>query len=534
MIEIGINKVIKNYGFNNVLNGISFEIHKGEIVSLVGANGSGKTTLLKIIAGEENPTGGNVSVRNGASIGFLKQIQDIEEDNVRVEDILYRSIKNIFDLEKRLKDCEFEMQNLSGKELERLLKKYGNLQEEFENVGGYAISEKIGRIVTGFKIEKLLDKYYNILSGGEKTIVAFASLMIKNPDILLLDEPTNHLDVNTLEWLEDYLRKYNGTIVLVSHDRYFLNRVSNKTILIENGKEEIFFGNYNYYLEENEKRMMLEFKSYKDQQKQIDAMKASIKKLQEFGRLAHPGGESFFKRAANIQKRLDKIEKLDKPEVKKDLPLNFNMNERSGKEVISIKNLNIEYDKVIFNNANLLVRFKEHICLLGPNGSGKSTLIKAILNGNPSITLGTNLNVGYIEQEIHFENESISILEEAKKYYFGEEQHLRSSLFRFMFYGDNVYKKLNKLSGGEKVRLKLFCLIQKNINLLILDEPTNHIDIATREILENALNEYNGTIIFISHDRYFINKVASKIVAIESNILKEYIGNYDDYKLKHK
>lgn len=530
MIEISVNKIIKNYGFNNVLNEISFDVHKGEIVSLVGSNASGKSTLLKIIYGDELPNGGTIAIRNGASIGFLNQIHQIEKDNVLIKEILFRSIQDILDVEMQLKEYENLMQTVIGRDLERLLKKYGNLSERFVTMGGYETSEKIGRIVTGFKISNLLEKEFNTLSGGEKSIVLFAALMIKNPDILLLDEPTNHLDIPTLKWLEEYLKSYSGTIIVVSHDRYFLNRVSNKTILIESGKEDIYFGNYNYYLEEKEKRNVLEFKNYKDQQKEIKAMKDAIKRLREWGRVGD--NEQFFKRANSIEKRLEKMDRIDKPIDKKTIPLNFNMNERSGKEVVSITNLNIQYDKVIFNNANLFVRYKERICLFGANGSGKTTLINAILNGHNNIKLGTNIKVGYIEQNISFDDENISILEEAKKYFFKEEQLLRSALFKFMFYGENIYKKLSKLSGGEKVRLKLFCLIQQDINLLILDEPTNHIDISTREILEDALNEYEGTILFVSHDRYFINKVATKIVAIQNNKLIEYPGNYDYYEQK--
>ena len=526
MIDISLSKVTKSYGFDNILDNISLEINKGDIVSIVGDNGSGKSTLLKIIAKEENISSGTVAIRNGATVGMLHQIPDVEID-IKVIDILYRSVKEILDIEEKLKVYENKMSKLTGKELDKVLNSYSNLQEKYINMGGYEVSEKIGRIVTGFKIDNLLNSNFNILSGGEKTIVSLAALMIKTPDILLLDEPTNHLDIDTLEWLEDYLKAYKGTIVIVSHDRYFLDKISTKTILIENGSVEIFHGNYSYYLEENEKRILLEFKNYNDQQKQINAMKETIKKLQEWGKLG--GNEKFFKRAKCMQNRLDKMEKVNRPVIKKDLPLNFDMNMRSGKEVIVVDNLNIKYDKILFSNANMLVRFGEHVCLVGNNGTGKSTLIKNILDGNDSIKIGSNLNIGYIPQEIHFEDPNKTILEVAREFYVGDEQHLRSSLFRFMFYGENIQKKVSKISGGEKVRLKLFCLMQQKANLLILDEPTNHIDIATREILESALNDFNGTILFISHDRYFINKVADKIVAIEDAKMVEYVGDYDYY-----
>ena len=352
--------------------------------------------------------------------------------------------------------------------------------------------------------------------------------MIKNPDILLLDEPTNHLDIDTLEWLEVYLKKYRGTILIVSHDRYFIDRICKKTILLENGESIIFNSNYSGYLELNEKRMLLEFKDYKEQQKQIKAMRESIRKLREYGKLGD--NEKFFKRAKAIEKRLSKIESINKPKEKNIIPLNFTYQNRTGNDVLIVKNLDINYDnKIIFEQVNMNINYRDKVCLIGKNGSGKSTLINNIINGNDKIILGTNVKIGYIPQEIIFDDD-ITVYEFARKYFIGDENHLRSSLFKFMFAGDMIFKKINKLSGGEKVRLKLFCLMQEDGNFLILDEPTNHIDINTREVLEDTLSEYKGTILFVSHDRYFINKVATKVYSIENYKLYEFIGNYDDYK----
>ena len=353
-----------------------------------------------------------------------------------------------------------------------------------------------------------------------------ASISISEPDILLLDEPTNYLDIDTLEWLEDYLRKYKGTILMISHDRYFLDEVATKIILLENKKINIFHGNYTKYLKENEERINKEFKDYKDQQKQIKAMEASIKRLIEYGNIAK--NEMFFKRAESIRKRLDKLEKLQKPIEKDSIPLQFRST-RSGNIVLELNNININYpDKTILKDASLKIFYQEKICLLGNNGSGKSSLVKYILT--QSNNYGTNIKIGYIPQEISFEDENKTVYEEAKDFFIGDETHLRSALSKFYFFKDNILKRLKKLSGGEKVRLKLFCLIQKDINFLILDEPTNHIDIETKEILESALKEYKATLLFISHDRYFINSLATRIIYIEDYKIKTLPGNYNDYK----
>lgn len=528
MIDISLNNITKNYGSEEVLKNISLDIHRGEIVSLIGANGTGKSTILKLIMKIETPTFGTISIRKNATIGYLSQLTSIENENIKVKDILYESATNIVDMAKQLKKYEEKMNDLSNKNLEKIITKYTNLQEQFISLGGYELNEKVNKIVKGFKIEHLLDLYYNTLSGGEKRIVEMASLIIKNPDILLLDEPTNYLDIDTLEWLEKFLKNYQGTILLVSHDRYFLDKISNKIVLIDNGKLDIYYGNYTYFLEENEKRIMLEFKNYKDQQHQIQAMKQSIKKLREFGNISN--NEIFYKRAKSIEKRLEKLEKFDKPKEKIPIPLQLNLGNRSGKDVLTINHLNINFlDNIIYDDASLTIKYQEHVCLLGKNGSGKSTLIKEILKLSDNIKLGTNVNIGYIPQEITFDNNK-TIYEIARASFDGDESHLRSALAKFMFTKNMIYKKISQLSGGEKVRLKLFCLMQQNINFLILDEPTNHIDITTREILEDTLTNYEGTILFVSHDRSFINKIATKIINIQNKKLVECIGNYDDYK----
>lgn len=538
MMDISIANAKKNYGFKNVLDGFALDVTSGEKIGLIGPNGCGKTTLFKLITKEEGLDSGSISIRKGANVRLLSQMPPIVDDECTVRDILTRDFKDVFEIEDSMKELEKKMTVADSNELEIILDRYGKLQNRFMDLDGYTIDSKISELCSKFRIdESMLNRKFNTLSGGEKTIVNLASIMLSNPDILLLDEPTNNLDIDTLEWLETYLKSYAGTIILCSHDRYFLDKVVSKIVSIERGKSEIFFGNYSYYLEENERRTLAEFEEYKDQQKMIEAMKRKIKQLQEFGKLAYPGGESFFKRAASIQKRLDKIELLDKPETVKEIPLNFQMTDRSGKQVLMVRDFDLTVaDKDLLDRVSFDVAFKDRTCLMGKNGSGKSTLIKYIMGlyekkqEDDHVRIGSNVSIGYIPQTITFEDDNATILDVARRSYYGSETHLRASLAKFMFNGENVFKRVGTLSGGEKVRLKLFELMQKNINLLIMDEPTNHIDITTQEVLEEALKEYPGTILFISHDRYFINEIAQKVLYIEDKEITEYLGNYDDYR----
>lgn len=371
MIEIELNNIKKNYGLKNVLDGVSFEIKTGERIALIGDNGSGKSTILKTISGEEKADSGKVNIRKEAEIGYLKQVYPNENDSIVVEEYLKRSFKKYFDMEKRLKELEVLMLD-ENQNIENLIKRYGRLQEEYITLGGYELEEKFKKICSGFKFKtEFLNKKYNTLSGGEKTIVNLAAILLKNPDVLLLDEPTNHLDIETLEWLEKFLNSYKGTVVLISHDRYFLDKVVNKIILLEKGKTIVYFGNYSYFVKEDERRTLDEFEKYKNQQKQIEKMKESIKKLRSFGELEQ--NESFFKRAKCIEKRLENLEVLDKVSVeKKKLPINIKMSSRSGKDVLIIKNLNKKYgEKVVFNNFNMEVYFGEKVRITGENGSRK-------------------------------------------------------------------------------------------------------------------------------------------------------------------
>lgn len=528
MIEIGLNKVNKNFGFNKLLTDISFEIKSNERVALVGSNGCGKTTTLKMIKGEIEPDTGNIFIRKGATIGYLSQIPEVTSENELANEVYLKGIKYILNLEKKIEEYTNTMDST-----EKSIKELSIMQEEFRIKGGYEIQSKIEKIKHGFKLsDKLLNTKYNNLSGGEKTILNLASLILSNPDILLLDEPTNHLDIETLEWFEQYLNTYKGTVLIVSHDRYFMDKVVNKTISLENGKSEIYNGNYSYYLEESEKRFIQQFQKYKNQQKEIKAINEAIKRLKEWG--SKSDNPIFFRRAASMEKRLERMEIIEQPKEKSELKIDLNFDKRSANHVLSIDNLDLQVeDTILLQNSSMSVYYKERVCLMGKNGTGKTTLIKNILNNtHKNIKIGANVKIGYIPQEIHFDDETLTIYEHCRKFFVGSESELRSKLYQFYFNEESITKKLNKISGGEKVRIKLLELILKKSNFLILDEPTNHIDIDTREILEESLLNFDGTILFISHDRYFINKLSTKIVRIENKKMITYDKTYDEIKQK--
>lgn len=539
MIEIELNNIIKNYGLKNVLNGMNLTLKTGERAAIIGCNGAGKSTVFKIIMKQESISSGTISIRKNATIGMLKQIYEYEKTNPNVYTFLQRSFEHFFELETKLKKLEDEMSyEKDDEKISELLQKYGNVQQKYIQMGGYDIQEKFNKICSGLQInEKMLNQNYNDLSGGEKTIVNLGALLLKEPSILLLDEPTNHLDMEKLEWLERFLKEYKGTILMVSHDRYFLDKIATKTILLENGKEKIYFGNYSYFLKEDEKRTLAEFENYKNQQKMIKKMKESIKTLRKFGELAK--NEMFFKRAKSIEKKLAKIEQLPQVDLEQKTLLNFKLNidSRSGKDVVIINNLNKNFEsKNIFENANLQIHYGEKIALIGKNGTGKSTLLKIIMNEDCEYTgeikIGQSVNIGYIPQEIKFEDDNQTILNFFEQFDNRNETEIRTSLAKYMFRGNDVFKKVSSLSGGEKVRLILAKLLKQNINFLILDEPTNHIDIETRELLEEAIKEYSGTVLFVSHDRYFINNLAERIVEVKEKRFFSYVGNYDEYLRK--
>ncbi|MBE6069042.1 MAG: ABC-F family ATP-binding cassette domain-containing protein [Clostridium lundense] len=536
MIELSLNGVIKYFGANLILSNITFDMHQGERVGLVGRNGSGKSTVLKLISGLEPIDKGNMAIRKGAKIGYLEQMPNYK-DEYTARKVLNLAFKDLIEIEENMKDLENKMRNLEEEELNKILKLYSNMQQRHEAMGGYEKEEKLSKICSGLKLtEEFLNKQFSLLSGGEKTTVMLAKILLEEPDILLLDEPTNHLDTESLEWLENYLKEYKGTVLMVSHDRYFLDSVVSKIVEIENLESKTYIGNYSNFIRQKEENIKLELEAYKEQQKKVGAIENSIKTLRDWANRS--GNEKFYRRAASMQKRLDKIEKVDIPNTEKqNMKLSFINSERSGKEVVKIEDAYKSFDdKILFHNANLLVSYGERVALMGPNGSGKSTIMRILLGeegvSTGKVELGANIKAAYLPQNIIFQDEAQTVLQ-----YFREdidilEGKAREYLSKFMFFGESVFKKVKNLSGGEKTRLKLSKLLYEDINLLMLDEPTNHLDIDSIETLEDALMDFKGTIFFISHDRYFINTICNRIVALENKQLINYLGNYDYYKVK--
>jgi ATPase subunit of ABC transporter with duplicated ATPase domains len=539
MLEITLKNIEKAYGIQIVLTKFSMEVNKGDRIGIIGTNGCGKTTVFKIIAGIEDYDTGIMSARKDLTIGYLDQIPQYHGT---VEQHLQSAFVKLNPVIDEMNHIEHKMSNpdTPPKELERCITGYGKLQEEFERLGGYRMEEQINRICHGLKIsDEMRRQMFDTLSGGESTTASLGRILLQNPDILLLDEPTNHLDIESVEWLEEYLKTYEGTVLIISHDRYFLDKTVNQIIEIENGESKHYAGNYSYYLEEKDRILLSEFERYKDQQKKIKAMKESIERYKVWSKNGQ--NEKMYKKVKQLEKRLAKMELIEKPMLeRKKIQLGFNPESRSGKIAVEGKHIGKSYQKgkELFSDADLLIRYKERISLLGKNGSGKSTLFKMITGEVDEyageLKLGSNLKIGYLSQEIEFPNEKETILQSFINSTNMLQREARSALASFMFYADEVFKRVEDLSGGERVRLRLCELMHHDVNMLILDEPTNHLDIDSREMLEDALSAFDGTLLFISHDRYFINKLAERVLEIDDGELKDYPGNYEYYKRKRE
>ncbi len=520
----------KSFGDISILSHVSFHIDDYEKAAIVGINGAGKTTLLKTIVGEYAADEGLVTFGKGVTWGYLAQ-QDALNTEYTIYDELLSVKQNLIDLEQKIRTAEGLMNSTEGAALEELMNNYARLTHQFEDQGGYIYQSELVGVLKGLGFsQEEFDKPVNTLSGGQKTRVALGKLLLQKPDLIILDEPTNHLDLNSIAWLENYLLNYKGAVLIVSHDRYFLDKVVSKVIEIDQTKSTVFNGNYSQYAQKKEQLRVARMNAYLNQQWEIKHQQEVIEKLRSFNR------EKSIKRAESREKLLNKIEVLDRPtEINTDMKLTLEPAVVSGNDVLQIDNLSKSFGALhLFSGLNLDIKRGEHVSIIGDNGTGKTTLLK-ILNGmeqadTGTFKLGTNVEIGYYDQEQQLLHPEKTLFEEISDTYPDmSNTKIRNTLAAFLFTGDDVFKQIKDLSGGEKGRLSLAKLMLSNANFIILDEPTNHLDIASKEILEDALNNYTGTILYVSHDRYFINRTASRILELCGKEFYNYMGNYDYY-----
>lgn len=527
---LSCQNISKAFLEQTVLSGVSFHMEDYEKAAIVGINGAGKTTLLRIIVGELNADEGIVTLSKGKSMGYLAQNQNVDSENSIFEEML--SVKaDVIAMEQKLRDIEVSMKQASGKALEELMDTYARLNHAFELANGYAYKSEVTGVLKGLGFtEEEFDKKIATLSGGQKTRVALGRLLLLKPDLIILDEPTNHLDLNSITWLETYLLNYKGAVLIVSHDRYFLDRIAGKIIEIDNTKCTSFTGNYSDYAVKKEQLRQAALRAYLKQQQEIKHQEEVITKLRSFNR------ERFFKRAESREKLLNKMDILEKPtETRSDIHITLTPHCQSGNDVLHIEGLAKSFgSQKLFEDIGMDIKRGEHVAVIGDNGTGKTTILK-IINGlldadAGSITLGTNVHIGYYDQEHHVLHMEKTLFEEISDTYpYLNNTEIRNTLAAFLFTGEDVYKRIDHLSGGERGRVSLAKLMLSESNFLILDEPTNHLDIMSKEILEDALNAYEGTLLYVSHDRYFINRTASRILDLTGGQLLGYLGNYDYY-----
>ncbi len=532
---LSCSNIEKSFDGETIISKCSFVINAHEKVGIVGINGAGKSTLLKIIVQELEADRGEVIIAKDTTLGYLAQHQDIFSENTVYEELLTMKA-DILALERQMRSLELQMKNQDRDKLEETLKRYTDLTHEFELQNGYAYKSEVTGILKGLGfLEEEFQKPVKSLSGGQKTRLALCKLLVSKPDVILLDEPTNHLDISSIRWLEGYLSNYSGTVVIVSHDRYFLDRIVGKIIELDLGEVAVFTGNYSAYAQKKAMLRDAKLKQYMNQQQEIKHQEAVIAKLKSFNR------EKSIKRAESRQKMLDKIEVLDKP-VTESQTMRFSLEPQviSGKDVLSVEDLSKSFGtQILFDHLNFEIKRGERVAIIGNNGTGKTTLLKIINRLLPpdrgTITVGAKVFIGYYDQEHHELNMNNSVFDEiADAYPTLGNTKIRNVLAAFLFTGDDVFKKIGELSGGERGRVSLAKLMLSESNFLILDEPTNHLDIDSKEILEDALNDYTGTVLYVSHDRYFINRTATRILNLENKSFTQYLGNYDYYLEKQK
>ncbi len=527
---LSCQNISKSFGSDTVLNNITFQVNEGDKVAIVGSNGAGKSTLLKIITGELDQDEGTVVFAKDTTVGYLAQYQESDSDGT-IYDIVRSSCAEIIEMEQRLHDMEAEMTGLTGESLDTLLLKYHDLNDTFNHLGGNAYESEVNGVLRGLGFtEEEFSKTMSMLSGGQKTRVSLGKLLVTKPDILLLDEPINHLDLSSIQWLENYLLNYKGTVVIVAHDRYFLDRIVSSVLDISHHNGHLYKGNYTAFAKQKDEMMLTRLREYEKQQAMLSHQQEVIDKLKQFNR------EKSIKRAESRQKALDKVEIIEKPiEESNTMHLHLEPDTVSGNDVLDVSGLSKSYDGVnLFADVDILLRRGEHVSIIGDNGTGKTTLLKIINQmveaDTGVIRLGSNVTIGYYDQEQQVLNDEKTLFEEMSDTYPSLNQtRIRNVLAAFMFVGDDCYKRIGDLSGGERGRISLAKLMLSGANFLILDEPTNHLDMESKEILENALNSYTGTLLYVSHDRYFINKTAHRILELSNNSFENYLGNYDYY-----
>ncbi len=531
---LSCSNICKSFGSDDIIKNASFHIEEHEKAAIVGINGAGKSTLLKIIVGELAADSGEVVISKGKTFGYLAQNQDLLSHRTIYEEMT--EVKRpVIEMEEKLRELEGSMKLAEGGELEEMMSSYSRLSHQFELLNGYAWKSEIVGVLKGLGFtEEEFAKQISTLSGGQKTRVSLGKLLLTSPDIILLDEPTNHLDMSSIAWLETYLLNYKGAVIIVAHDRYFLDKIVTKVVELDNGKAAVYLGNYTAYSEKRAQMRAIQMKAYLNQQQEIKHQEAVIEKLRSFNR------EKSIKRAESREKMLNKIEILEKPmEVDDAMDIRLEPNILSGTDVLTVRDLGKSFGSLhLFSHVDFDVKRGERVAIIGDNGTGKTTILK-IINGltepdTGEIILGSRVHIGYYDQDHQVLHTEKTLFEEISDAYPGmTNTQIRNTLAAFLFTGDDVFKRIGDLSGGERGRVSLAKLMLSEANFLILDEPTNHLDITSKEILENALSHYGGTILYVSHDRYFINRTATRILDLTNNQLLNYIGNYDYYLEKH-